>query len=425
MSQLRIFLALAFLASLSPACGTSDFGAGPAAPAGGHALAKGEEDAADGVEGKDAGKGSGNGGSEGEESGMGGSEGDDGETEDGSGKDGKDSDDDEELGEGDATISVERVCSDVGAQKSGSTIATSSGVSLALVDGDGSPVKSFAGPKLALANKDDIGDLGTIRVPRADEVDDGTYWLALCDSSRHAECLAALQSRGSMGRLESNVRNYQDGVLGLTSGVRLSAGKASLQGQVEGLYMKPVKGLKAQGGSGCDERKSPLMIDFSGKGLDLSRPSHGTLFDVDADGKLDRVSWPQAPTAAFLAFDRNGDGEINDGSELFGDSTRVADGLAANGFVALAELDGNGDGQITSDDGAYRSLLLWTDLNRDGKSTPDELRTLEDRQIEALPLAYANVSERDRFGNEIRQRASVFQDGQALPFVDVWFRVAP
>lgn len=93
-------------------------------------------------------------------------------------------------------------------------------------------------------------------------------------------------------------------------------------------------------------------------------------FDIDADGVLDIVSWPKDPTRlAFLAFDRNNDGTINDASELFGDHTVPG---ATDGFSALArllELEGPVQiGEVNGSSALFGKLLLWQDFNRDGVS---------------------------------------------------------
>jgi len=119
------------------------------------------------------------------------------------------------------------------------------------------------------------------------------------------------------------------------------------------------------------------------------------------------MSWTDR-SEGLLALDRNGNGRIDDGSELFGNATRLSGGSrASNGYLALAELDspifgGNGDGHIDSTDAVYSSLRLWVDRNHDGISQPEELMTLTQAGIERIGLEYRRSPRTDRYGNRFR-----------------------
>jgi hypothetical protein len=102
-------------------------------------------------------------------------------------------------------------------------------------------------------------------------------------------------------------------------------------------------------------------------------------------GKPVTSAWPTAVTP-WIAVDRDGDGAITSGAELFGDST----GDARDGFEALAALDDNRDGVIDRHDPAFARLLLWSDTNGDRKSTPAELRPLAEA-VASIPLAHDGV----------------------------------
>ena len=102
------------------------------------------------------------------------------------------------------------------------------------------------------------------------------------------------------------------------------------------------------------------------------------MFDHNKDGIRTATGWVK-PDDGLLVLDRNGDGIINNGGELFGDSTLLADGSrAAHGYAALAELDSNGDGKVDAADEQFADLRVWRDLNSDGISTASELFTLEE-----------------------------------------------
>jgi len=169
---------------------------------------------------------------------------------------------------------------------------------------------------------------------------------------------------------------------------------------------------------------SPLLIDTAGNGYKLSGLKGGVRFDIDGDGKAEQVAWTREDTDnAWLALDRNGNGVIDDGSELFGNNTPVP-GLpgvkALNGFAALKFYDDQHDGVIDKRDQVFAQLLLWTDVNHNGFSEPTELQPVCESDLLQIYTDYKEAKKRDKFGNEFRQRArGVFTNGNA-PIFDVW-----
>ena len=114
----------------------------------------------------------------------------------------------------------------------------------------------------------------------------------------------------------------------------------------------------------------------------MSDADHGVPFDINGLGRMFRVAFPTGSDDAWLAFDRNADGTINNGSELFGNTTLLESGRPAqDGFVALAEFDSNKDGLVSEADVLFSGLILWTDLNRNGQSEPDELLRLMESPV--------------------------------------------
>lgn len=133
----------------------------------------------------------------------------------------------------------------------------------------------------------------------------------------------------------------------------------------------------------------PLVFDLDGDGIETTGISETNpiMFDVNADGVATSTGWVSADDA-LLALDRNGNGTIDNGAELFGDATPLsAGGVAVDGFDALADLDSNSDGVIDANDTEFANLRLWRDLNQDGVSQSNELFTLA-----ALNVASINVA---------------------------------
>jgi hypothetical protein len=159
---------------------------------------------------------------------------------------------------------------------------------------------------------------------------------------------------------------------------------------------------------------SPLVLDLAGNGIAASAPE--VRFDLKARGVPFLVAWP-AGDDAFLALDRDGDGRIGDGGELFGNHS------APNGFATLAAFD-NGDGVIDARDAVFAQLRVWRDRDRDGASAAGELETLRAAGVASISLAYTASDARDSFGNALAQQGSFTRvDGTTSQVIDVWLRM--
>jgi len=166
----------------------------------------------------------------------------------------------------------------------------------------------------------------------------------------------------------------------------------------------------------CCSPQSPIVIDVSGNGLDLTDAEHGVIFDISGSGTARHFAWTSPGSDdAWLVLDRNHNGTIDDGTELFGNFTpqpATPAGAVSNGFLALAEYDktvngGNNDGAITAGDSIFTLLRLWQDVNHNGVSEPSELRTLASLGLTAMDLDYRDSPKVDEYGNSFRYRAKV------------------
>ena len=155
-------------------------------------------------------------------------------------------------------------------------------------------------------------------------------------------------------------------------------------------------------------QNDPLTLDLDGDGIETvaSNGHKGALFDHSNDGIRTATGWVSKDDG-LLVYDRNGDGVVNNGSELFGDNTPLKNGKrAANGYQALAELDDNGDGKVDAADSAFAKLRVWRDLNQDGISQEGELFTLEEAKVKALNLANKNADRDLGNGNTLAEEGT-------------------
>ena len=165
-----------------------------------------------------------------------------------------------------------------------------------------------------------------------------------------------------------------------------------------------------------NRRIDPLVFDLDGDGITtVSLEESNAFFDLDNNGFAEKTSWVSAKEG-LLAYDKNGDGVINGGNELFGDRTLMKDGktLASSGFSALAEYDDNKDGKIDSNDAIYTLLRIWQDSDGDGIASAGELRRLVDLGIVSIGLSYSNTGVTDGANNiQVRTGTFTLADGSS------------
>jgi Ca2+-binding RTX toxin-like protein len=170
------------------------------------------------------------------------------------------------------------------------------------------------------------------------------------------------------------------------------------------------------------ELASPLVLDLDNDGVETLPTSAGTYFDHDGNGFAELTGWVGADDG-LLVLDRNGNGAIDDGRELFGNHSRLASGaLAENGFTALGELDANGDGRIDADDAAFSQLRVWQDADSDAMVDVGEWLSFAEVGVQSLGLAYTAQDVTDAQGNQHRQMGQYIRsDGGVSALTDVWF----
>ncbi|TMO46963.1 hypothetical protein CWC24_08345, partial [Pseudoalteromonas ruthenica] len=150
-------------------------------------------------------------------------------------------------------------------------------------------------------------------------------------------------------------------------------------------------------------RRDPIVFDLDGDGVKTVGIEAGVLFDHNSDGTRLGTGWVSA-SDGLLVLDKNGNGIIDNGRELFGDNTVIDDStgeLAEHGYKALQALDKNNDGIINYRDEIYRRLQVWQDKNQDGFSQADELMSLADLGIVSIDVANYNNDGTIQNGNEL------------------------
>jgi hypothetical protein len=153
---------------------------------------------------------------------------------------------------------------------------------------------------------------------------------------------------------------------------------------------------------------SPIIIDLGGHGIRMSSLADGVIFDLNGYGDFRQMAWPVGSDNGWLAVDRNHNGRIDGGWELFGTTTRLNTGaFAQNGYEALAEFDENHDGIVDTSDPRFRELVIWRDVNRNGESEAGELVPLSSVGIEAISLDVREAARTDRWGNRFTLRSKV------------------
>ncbi|HJS85963.1 MAG TPA: calcium-binding protein [Acetobacteraceae bacterium] len=161
-------------------------------------------------------------------------------------------------------------------------------------------------------------------------------------------------------------------------------------------------------------------MDLTGTGISLTKLSYASpYFDLTGSGFATKTGWIGSGTG-LLCLDRNGDGQINSGLELFGTA-----GGATDGFAALGALDSNGDGVIDANDAPFSQLRVWVNPEGDGVVHSGELLTLAQLGIASIDLN-ATTSTQVINGNAVNLVSTyTLTNGTQRTIGDAWFTTSP
>ncbi|MCU1231719.1 MAG: hypothetical protein JWO97_4603 [Acidobacteria bacterium] len=183
------------------------------------------------------------------------------------------------------------------------------------------------------------------------------------------------------------------------------------------------------GGDAITVYGDPMVLDLNGDGVHTSDVFTPVRFDINGDGTKELITWTNPLTEeGFLWIDRNHNGRVDDGTELFGIGTDLPSGIKArDGFEALAMYDmplygGNSDGRVSADDAVWERLRVWIDRNHDGVCDPGEYGPLHRYHIEALNLESTWPAVDDESANALRIHGSYSRSiiGNGRPHVENW-----
>ena len=220
---------------------------------------------------------------------------------------------------------------------------------------------------------------------------------------------AILMSKASLSLVLLAIAGFSSAPLAIVSGVALDIALGMLGYNLGAFIGDELDGIiwsLLNQASTIPVRIDPIVLDISGLGITTKSVADGVYYDMDNNGFLEKTGWVDAKSG-ILVLDKNNDGKIETGNELFGDRTILADGkTASSGFEALATLDSNHDGVIDAKDKLFSQLRIWVDKNGDGISDKGELVTLAQAGIKSLNLKHKEINQLDANGNTIARVGS-------------------
>ena len=172
----------------------------------------------------------------------------------------------------------------------------------------------------------------------------------------------------------------------------------------------------------AEKTTSPLIVDLDGDGIETSDIYGNVYFDHDNNGFAEKTGWV-GKDDGLLVRDINGNGQIDNGTELFGNNSVLSNGQkAANGFEALKDLDSNKDSVFNSLDATWNEIKIWKDTNQNGFVENGELLSMEEANIKEINLNYQNENIKDTNENIIGQTGNFIKNDNSIGNIsDIWF----
>ncbi|TSD72620.1 hypothetical protein FFI39_017455 [Janthinobacterium sp. KBS0711] len=184
------------------------------------------------------------------------------------------------------------------------------------------------------------------------------------------------------------------------------------------VYTDILKLASGQNDMSWDAAITPIVIDLNGDGVHtIARADFHGSFDLLGTGNAIQTGWVSAQDG-LLAIDSNGNGKIDNISELFGGNEK------GTGFAKLSSYDSNGDGVVDAHDDKFAELRIWRDANSNGVTDDGELMSLHDAGVASLTVSYTELPFLDANSNLHLERSSAtLADGKSVDMTDVYFNV--
>lgn len=174
-----------------------------------------------------------------------------------------------------------------------------------------------------------------------------------------------------------------------------------------------------QGSITCHVNGSPIIIDWDGSGIHLTTDTNGVLWTFFPNQPAVQIAWiDPSSTNVFLVYDRNGNGVIDNATEMFGNLTPQPTIAKPNGFNALSEFDTNGDGVVDAKDTNWSKLQVMT--------ADFKLHSLAEYGIQRISLHYTPADARQN-GNigEFKSLVVTKDAGRPTVAYDWWLQYIP